>query len=91
MEFLLDRMQKCILMHFVCDTVRAMDTCAAQEPTWHPDKRDCPLGPPFRCTFAMSCIEFIFHEAIMSYKGSETRLCFSIFPAVSGSDQKFTW
>ena len=28
-EFFLDRMQESILMHFVCDTVRAMDTCAA--------------------------------------------------------------
>ena len=54
-------------MYFICDTVHAMDTCAVQQPTWHPAKRDCPLGPPFICTFAMSFIEYIFHEALMSY------------------------
>ena len=88
---MLDTMQVCILMYFVCDTVRTMDTCAAQQSTWHPEKRDCPLGPPFICTLAMSISAYIFHESVMSYKGTELRLFFSMFPAVSDYDQKFTW
>ena len=78
-------------MYFVCDPVRAMDTCAAQQSTWHPAKRGCPLCPPFICTFVMPFIEYIFHEAVISHKVSERRLCFTMFPAVSGSDQKSTW
>ena len=53
-------------MYFVCVTRRAMDTCAAQQSMWHPDKRDCPLDPPCICTFAMSFTEYIFLEALMS-------------------------
>ena len=49
-------MQEYILMYFVGDTVSAMGTCAAQQSTWHPGKRDCPLGEPVICTFAMYLI-----------------------------------
>ena len=79
-EFFLERMQECILMYFVCDIVSVMDPCTAQQSTWHPGKRDCPLGPAFIRAFAMSFISYIFHEVVMSYKGSE-RLCFSMFLA----------
>ena len=40
MEFFLDWKQECILMYFGYDTVSAMDTCAAQQSTWHLGKRD---------------------------------------------------
>ena len=41
-EFFLNRMRECILIYFVCDTVSAMDTCGAQQSTWHPGKHDGP-------------------------------------------------
>ena len=40
-------------MYFVCNTVSAMDTCAAQRP-----KRVGPFGPPFICTFTMYFDEY---------------------------------
>ena len=50
-EFFLERMQECILMYFVGDTVSAMDTCAAQQSTWYPRKRDCPPSPSTLYTY----------------------------------------
>ena len=41
-EFFLNRMWECTLIYFVCDTVSAMDTCGAQQSTWHPCKHDGP-------------------------------------------------
>ena len=65
-EFFLYKMQEYFLMY----TLSVMNPCAAQQSKLHPGKRGCPLGPAFVRTFAMSFIQYIFQEAMMSYKGS---------------------
>ena len=52
-EFSLNRMQEYYSDVFVCDTVSAIDTCTAQQPTWDLGKRGCrsvhPLYVYFPC------------------------------------------
>ena len=64
----------------VCDTVSAMDTCAAQRFTWHQSMRGNYLAPPLIRTFATSFIKELFHETVMSYTGSGRLFYFSMIP-----------
>ena len=78
LEFFQDRMQECILTYFVCNTVNTMNNVQPNNPRGIQASVAAPRLTFYRCICYILHLIYIFNEAVMSYKGSEIRLCFSM-------------